>query len=149
LFGYDNFDPQLSSGLGKRTAQHEHEARLPRGGESMLGRILISSLWITLSMSPSSTAQGEQLLAENKQRCDTVSSCFLAIRNQQQCYKALAAVESQLYERVEAKTLDEEQIDELNLILDEADLYCSEENVKDAKSKIKSVIEIVLSSSRE
>ena len=100
-------------------------------------------------MSSSNPAQGEQVVAENKQRCDTVSSCKLVIRNQQQCYKALAAVESQLYERVKEKTLDEEQIDELNLILDEADLYCSEENVKDAKSKIKSVIEIVLSSSRE
>jgi hypothetical protein len=120
----------------------------PRVG-SMLGRILIGSLWITLSMSSSNTAQGEKLLAEDKQRCDTASSCYLVIRNQEQCYKALAAVESQLYERVKAKTLDEEQIDELNLLLDEADQYCFDENVKDAKSKIKSVIEIVLSSSRE
>ena len=100
-------------------------------------------------MFSSNPAQGEQLVAENKQRCDTVSSCKLMITNQQQCYKALAAVESQLYECVKAKTLDEEQIDELNLILDEADLYGSEEKVKDAKSKIKFAIKIVLSSSRE
>jgi len=113
----------------------------------MLGRTLIGSLLITLLISPSNAAEGEQVVADNKQRCDTVSSCKLVVRNKQQCYKALAAVESQLYERVKAKTLDEEQIDELNLLLDEADEDCFEGNVKKAKRKIRSVIKIVLSSS--
>lgn len=99
----------------------------------MLGRALIGSLLITLLTSPSIAAEGEHLV----------------VRNKQECYKALAAVESQLYKRVKAKTLDEEQIDELNLILDDSDQYCFEGKVKKAKKKLMSAIEIILTSPAE
>ena len=115
----------------------------------MFERTLIGCLLITQLISVSNAAEGAQVVRLDKQRCDNARSCKLVIRNQKQCYKALAAVEIQLYERVKAKTLDEEQIDALNLLLDEADQACNEGAVKKAKTKIRSVIEIVLSSPTE
>ena len=115
----------------------------------MFGRTLIGFLLITQLISVSNVAEGAQVVVRNKQRCDNVSSCKLVVTNQEQCYKALAAVESQLYERVRAKTLDEEKIDALNLLLDEADQACYIGEIKKAKPKIMSVISIVLSSPTE
>ena len=103
MFNYTNASALLSSGLGKRKAQHKHAPCMPHAGDPMLGRTLIGSLLITLLTSLSIAAEGEHLV----------------VRNKQQCYKALASVESQLNKRVKDKTLDEKQIDELNLILDE------------------------------
>ena len=149
FFDYVNTDALRSFGLGKRDAQHEYVVHLPHAGELMFGRTLIGSLLITLLLPVSNAAQGEQVVVGDKKRCDNARSCKLVIQNQEQCYKALAAVEIQLYERVKAKTLDEEQIDALNLLLDGADQACNEGAVKKAKSKIRSVIEIVLSSPTE
>ena len=115
----------------------------------MLGGALIVSLLITLMISPSNAAEAEHVAVGDEQSCSPDSPCKLVITNQQQCYKELAAVESRLYEAVKAKTLDEEQIDELNLLLDEADHYCNKANYKKAKPTINDVIGALLGSTTE
>ena len=115
----------------------------------MLEGALIGSLLITLIISPSNAAEAEHVAVLEKQPCSPDSPCKLVATPRQKCYKALAAVESQLYERVKAKTLDEEKIDELNLLLDEADHYCKKGNYKKSKPKMEAVIGILRGLSTE
>ena len=96
----------------------------------MLGRPGIGALLIILLAFPSEAEEKEDRRA---------------LRTQQ-CYAALAVVENQLNKRVEDKTLTERQIDDINLILDEADNYCFKSRLRKGTQKINEAREIITTS---
>ena len=59
------------------------------------------------------------------------------------CMDQLAATETLVDQRVEAKALSEGEVEEVNLLLDEADQYCTEGNYKKAKEALASVNRVV------
>ena len=99
----------------------------------MLGRTVIASLFITLLTLPSA--------ANDKERKKALVM--------QECYRALAAVESQLNNQVIQKNLNEQQIDDVNLLLDEADYKCSKYNLSEGTEIIKKANEILNATTKE
>jgi hypothetical protein len=115
----------------------------------MLGRTLIGFLLVTLMIAPSNAADAEQVGVRDPRPCHSDSRCKPTGITRLKCYKALAAVESQVYEEVKAKTLDEKQIDELNFMLDQADQYCKKGKYKQSEAKIEAVIRLLIGSPAE
>ena len=65
-----------------------------------------------------------------------ISSSVLGADEELACMNELAKVESLLDERVKAKALSEDTIDEINLLLDEADESCSKRRRKSATDSL-------------
>ena len=115
----------------------------------MLGGTLIGCLLVTLMIFLSNAADAEQVGVRDPRPCHSDSSCKPTGIKRLQCYRALAAVESQVYEQVKAKTLDEDQIDELNFMLDQADHYCKKGRYKKSKAEIEAAIRLLIGSPTE
>jgi hypothetical protein len=115
----------------------------------MLGGAIRGAVLVTLMTFQSTAAEAEQVAVRDEQPCSPDSPCNLTGANRQKCYETLAVVESQLYKGVKEKTLDEEQIDDLNLLLDEADLYCEKAKYEESRAKMEAAIAILRGSPTE
>lgn len=72
-----------------------------------------------------------------------VSGGTLAADDEQACMEELAQAEALVDQRVEAKALSEGDVEDVNMLLDEADAACTEGEYKKAKQSIAKVNEMV------
>ena len=83
--------------------------------------------------------------------CIMISACIVlllggtayAADEEQACVDELAKTETLVDQRVEAKALSEGEVEEVNLLLDEADALCTEGNFKKAKETLATVSKMV------
>jgi hypothetical protein len=66
-----------------------------------------------------------------------------AVDEEQACVAALANTETLVDQRVEAKALSEGEVEEVNMLLDEADVLCTEGKYSKAKETLASVAKLV------
>jgi len=66
-----------------------------------------------------------------------------AADEEQACVNELAKTETLVDQRVEAKALSEGEVEEVNLLLDEADALCTEGKYKKAKETLAEVSKMV------
>ena len=62
---------------------------------------------------------------------------------EQQCVEQLAQAEALVDQKVEAKALSESDVEEVNMLLDEADALCTEGNYKEANQTLSNVSKLV------
>ena len=67
----------------------------------------------------------------------------LAADDEQACMDQLAKVETLVDQRVEAKALSEGDVEDVNLLLDEADAACTEGDYKKARQRLADVNKLV------
>ena len=67
----------------------------------------------------------------------------LAADDEQACMARLAQAETLVDQRVEAKALSEGDVEDVNMLLDEADAACTEGNYKKAKKTLANVNKMV------
>ena len=67
----------------------------------------------------------------------------LAVDNEQACMAQLAKAETLVDQRVEAKALSEGEVEDVNLLLDEADAACTEGDYTTAKQRLADVNKLV------
>ena len=72
-----------------------------------------------------------------------LGSNALAADDEQACMDQLAKTEALVDQRVEAKALSEGDVEDVNLLLDEADAACTEGEYKKAQQSIAKVNELV------
>lgn len=73
----------------------------------------------------------------------TGSASYAQEDEHQACMDQLAKTESLVDERVNAKALDEGEVEDVNMLLDEADEACTEGKFKKAKNKLTNVKKLV------
>ena len=66
-----------------------------------------------------------------------------AVEGEQACMDQLAKTEAMVDQRVEATALSESDVEDVNLLLDEADAACTEGDFKKASEKLASVNKMV------
>jgi soluble cytochrome b562 len=66
-----------------------------------------------------------------------------AVDEEQACVTELADTETLVDQRVEAKALSEGEVEEVNMLLDEADALCTEGKYKKAKETLANVTKLV------
>ena len=66
-----------------------------------------------------------------------------AVDEEQACMDRLAATETLVDQRVEAKALSEGEVEEVNMLLDEADAACTEGKYKNANEALANVNTLV------
>jgi soluble cytochrome b562 len=62
---------------------------------------------------------------------------------EQQCVEQLAQAEALVDQKVEAKALSESDVEEVNMLLDEADALCTEGSYKEASQTLSNVSKLV------
>jgi soluble cytochrome b562 len=72
-----------------------------------------------------------------------MSGTAYAVDEEQACVTALANTETMVDQRVEAKALSEGEVEEVNMLLDEADALCTEGKYSKAKETLASVAKLV------
>ena len=77
-----------------------------------------------------------------------MSGGAFAVDNEQACMDQLAKAEAQVDERFEAKALSEGDVEDVNMLLDEADAACTDGDYKKATKSIAKVNELVAASAQ-